>query len=115
MTSHSAAAVVVTLAISFESAKVYFEKALFIAKKFELEYIQMKIYIQSAKLYQELALPKTNSRSNYIKQALKLFQSAKNIPIVAENGAFQKEIKEELSVLTSFCKLNGIILKREVK
>jgi len=99
----------------FESAKVYFEKALFIAKKFELEYIQMKIYIQSAKLYQELALPKTNSRSNYIKQALKLFQSAKNVPIVAENGAFQKEIKEELSVLTSFCKLNGIILKREVK
>ena len=97
----------------FDSAKVYFEKALFIAKKFELEYVQLKTYLQCAKLYQELALPKTNSRGTYIKKALKLFQSAKNVPVVANNGVFQKEIKTELSVLTSFCKLNGINLKRD--
>ena len=49
----------------------------------------------------------------YIKQALKMFQSAKNVSIVANQPALQKEIKEELNILTSFCKLNGIILKRE--
>lgn len=99
----------------FESAKVYFEKSLFVAKKFDLEYIQMKTYLQSAKLYQELALPKTNHRNTHIKQALKLFQAAKSISVVPDNAAFQNEIKEELSVLTSFCKLNGINLKRDSK
>ncbi len=99
----------------FESAKVYLEKALFVAKQFDLEYIQVKTYLQCAKLYQELALPKSNNRTVYIKQALKMFQSAKNVPIVSTQTALQKEIKEELNILTSFCKLNGIVLKRTDK
>ncbi len=99
----------------FESAKVYLEKCIFIAKQFDLQYILVKAYIQSAKLYQELALPKSGSRGNYIKQALKMFQLAKNVSIVAEQKALQRNIKEELSVLTSFCKLNGIILKKDSK
>ena len=60
-------------------------------------------------------LPKTSERNNYIKQALKMFQLAKNVPIVTEQPALQKSIKEDLNVLTSFCKLNGIILKKESK
>jgi len=99
----------------FESAKVYLEKAVFIAKQFDLQYILVLSYIQIAKLYQELALPKSSSRGNYIKQALKMFQQAKNISIVSEQIALQKNIKTELNILTSFCKLNGIILKKESK
>ena len=49
---------------------------------------------------------------NYIKQALKMFQYAKNLPIVSEQIALQKLIKEDLAVLTSFCKLNGIVVKK---
>lgn len=97
----------------FESAKVYLEKALFIAKQFDLQYISVKVYLLIAKLYQELALPKSGMRGDYIKQALKMFQLAKNIPTVADSPILQKNIKEELNILTSFCKLNGIILKRE--
>ena len=96
----------------FDSAKVYLEKALYIAKQFDLQYIQVNIYLLSAKLYQELALPKTSQRNTYVKQALKMFQLAKNIGIVADNQQLQRKIKEELNVLTSFCKLNGIVLKR---
>lgn len=99
----------------FESAKVYLEKSIMISKNFDLQYILAKAYLQCAKLYQELALPKTSERSNYIKQALKMFQLAKNIPIVTEQAALQKAIKEDLNILTSFCKLNGIILKKEAK
>ena len=99
----------------FESSKVYIEKSIFIAKQFDMEYILVKDYLQCARLYQELALPKTSLRGNYIKQALKMFQLAKNVPIVAEQTALQKSIKSELNVLTSFCKLNGIILKKESK
>ena len=97
------------------ASKVYIEKSIFIAKQFDLQYILVKDYLQCAKLYQELALPKTSLRGNYIKQALKMFQLAKNVPIVSEQTALQKSIKAELNVLTSFCKLNGIILKKESK
>lgn len=96
----------------FDSSKVYLEKAIFIAKQFDLQFILVNTYLQCAKLYQELALPKTSSRGNYIKLALKMFQNAKNVPIVSEQPALQKSIKDELNILTSFCKLNGIILKK---
>ncbi len=96
----------------FESSKVYLERTIVIAKQFDLQFILVKAYLQCAKLYQELALPKTSQRGNYIKQALKMFQNAKNVPIVSENSALQKEIKDDLNILTSFCKLNGIILKK---
>ena len=96
----------------FESAKVYIEKSIFIAKQFSLENILVNDYILYAKFFQELALPKSTLRINYIKQSLKMFQQAKNLSIVQQHPHLQKRIKEELSILTSFCKLNGIILKK---
>ena len=96
----------------FDSSKIYIEKSIFIAKQFNLEGLLVNSYILYAKLSQELALPKSSLRANYIKQALKMFQLAKNVSIVAEHTYLQKKIKEELNILTSFCKLNGIILKK---
>lgn len=97
----------------FESAKVYFEKTIFLSKQFDLQFIQVKTYLSSAKLYQELALPKSAMRNDYIKHSLRMFQLAKNVPVVAEQPALQKCIKEDLNILTSFCKLHGISLKKE--
>ena len=97
----------------FESAKVYIEKSIYIAKQFGLEFVLLNSYLQSAKLYQELALPKSSKRGDYIKQALKMFQLAKNLSIVAEQPVIQKQIKEELNLFLSFCKLNGIVLKKD--
>ena len=99
----------------FESSKMYIEKTIMLAKKYDLQFILVKAFLLCAKLYQELALPKTSSRGPYIKNALKMFQNAKNVPIVAEQIALQKRIKQELNILTSFCKLNGIVLKKEAK
>ena len=99
----------------FESAKVYIEKSIFVARQFDLQGILVKNYIQYAKYYQELALPKSSMRAEYIKQALKMYQMAKNVPIVADHPYLLRNIKEELSVLTSFCKLNGIVLKKPTK
>lgn len=99
----------------FDSAKVYIEKSIFVAKQFNLENILVKDYIQYSKFYQELALPKTAHRGEYIKQALKMFQLAKNVGIVSDHIRLQKKIRDELAILTSFCKLNGIVLKKGTK
>ena len=99
----------------FDSAKVYIEKSIFIAKQFNLEIVLIKGYLLYAKLYQELALPKSSLRSSYIKQALKMFQLAKNVSIVSSHPYLQKIIKEEFALLTSFCKLNGILIKKNSK
>ena len=96
----------------FESAKVYIEKSIFIAKQFDLQDILVKDYLQYAKYFQELAIPKSSLRATYVKQALKMYQNAKNVPIVPTHPHLMRKIKEELSLLTSFCKLNGIILKK---
>lgn len=96
----------------FDSAKVYIEKSIFISKQFSLDAILADAYLLSAKLYQELALPKSSLRAEYIRQALKMFQLANDIDIISEHAYLQKLIKEELGVLTSFCRLNGIILKK---
>ena len=62
-----------------------------------------------------MALPKTTFRGNYVKEALKMFQLAKNVDIVSENLFLQRYIKEELQILTSFCRLNGIVIKKSSK
>lgn len=99
----------------FESAKVYIEKSIFVARQFDLQNILITDYLLYAKYYQELALPKTSLRGEYIKNALKMYQSAKNVPIVKSHPHLMRKIKEDLSVLTSFCKLNGIVLKKGTK
>lgn len=99
----------------FDSARVYTEKSIFISKQFDLQYILVKNYLQAARLYQELALPKSSNRGEYIKNALQMFKLAKNVSIVAEQKSIQKIIKDELNILTSFCKLNGITLKKDTK
>ncbi len=99
----------------FESAKVYIEKSIFVAKQFDLQDLLVKDYLLYAKYFQELALPKSSLRAAYIKQALKMYQFAKSLPIVDSHPHLIRRIKEDLSVLTSFCKLNGIVLKRTAK
>jgi hypothetical protein len=99
----------------FESAKVYIEKSIFIARQFNLQNILIKDYLLYAKYYQELALPKTSMRAEYVKHALKMFQNAKNVPIASDQQHIMRMIKEDLSVFSSFCKLNGIVLKKPAK
>ena len=99
----------------FESAKVYIEKSIYIARQFDLQNMLISNYLVYAKYYQELALPKTSMRGEYIKQALKMYQQAKNTPIAQTHPHIMRKIKEDLSVLTSFCKVNGIVLKKGTK
>ena len=96
----------------FESAKVYIEKGIIIAKQFEMEDLLVRLYLLYGKYYQELALPKTQSRVEYISNAIKMFQLARDKAEILENPYLQKSVKEAFNVILSFCKLNGITLKK---
>lgn len=96
----------------FDSAKIYIEKGIIIAKQFEMEELIAKLYLLYGKYYEELALPKTQARAEHISNAIKMFQLAKEKAETLENPYLQKSIKEAFSVIISFCKLNGITLKK---
>ncbi len=96
----------------FESAKVYIEKGIIIAKQFEMDDLLVRLYLLYGKYYQELALPKTQARAEYISNAIKMFQLARDKADVLENPYLAKSVKECFNVILSFCKLNGITLKK---
>lgn len=96
----------------FDSAKVYIEKGIVVAKQFEMEELLAKLYLLYGKYYEEMAIPKSNTRAEYISNAIKMFQLARDKADMLENPYLQKSVKEAFSVIISFCKLNGITLKK---
>ncbi len=96
----------------FDSAKVYIEKGIVIAKQFEMSDMLTRLYILYGKYYQELAIPKTQSRIEYLSNAIKMFQAARDKSETLENPYLNKLVKEAFSVIISFCKLNKITLKK---
>ena len=96
----------------FDSAKVYIEKGIVVAKQFEMDDLLVRLYILYGKYYQEQAIPKTQSRVDYITSAIKMFQTARDKTEILENSYLNKLVKEAFSVIISFCKLNGITLKK---
>ena len=96
----------------FDSAKVYIEKGLIIAKQYEMSDLLVRLYILYGKYYEEMALPKTQSRVEHITNAIKMFQLARDKAETTENPYLQKSVKDAFSVIVSFCKLNGITLKK---
>ncbi len=96
----------------FEATKMYIEKGLIIAKQYDMKDLIARLYILYGKYYEELAIPKTKGRSEYITNAIKMFQMARDKADVLENPYLQKSVKDAFNVLVSFCKLNGITLKK---
>ena len=58
----------------FDSAKVYLEKAIMLAKQCDLQLILVKCYVLYAKYYQEMALP---AEQSYIENILRLNKGKK--------------------------------------
>ena len=96
----------------FDATKMYIEKGIIIAKQYDMKDLLVRLYILYGKYYEELALPKTLKRTAHITNAIKMFQLARDKADVLENPYLQKLVKDAFSVIVSFCKLNGITLKK---
>lgn len=94
----------------YESAKVSIEKAILIARKFELLNLLADLYLLYGKYLQDIALIKTDAQFDYVSGASKMYKKASLIAQGIKNNYLLAKIEKSKTVLKSFCQLNGITL-----
>lgn len=97
----------------YESAKVNLEKAILVARKFELMDMLSDLYLLYGKYLQDIALVKSETQIDYVINASKMYKKAALIAQELKNTYLLTKIEKSKTVLNSFCQLNGITLKDE--
>ena len=97
----------------YELAKVHIEKAILIARKFELSNLLADLYLLYGKYLQDIALVKTDIQFDCVSGASKMYRKASLISKEIKNNYLLTKIEKSKSVLNSFCQLNGITLKED--
>lgn len=95
----------------YELAKVNLEKAILIAKKFELLNLLSGLYLLYGKYLQDIALIKSDSQLEYVQGAYKMYKKASLLAQGIKNNYLLATIDKSRTVLSSFCQLNGITVK----
>lgn len=95
----------------YEAARIHLEKAIMIARKFEMLNLVADLYLLYGKHLQDIALVKTDSQADYVINASKMYKKASMISKGIKNNYLLQKIEKSKAVLNSFCQLNGIILK----
>lgn len=95
----------------YEMARVHIEKAILIARKFELLDLLAGLYLLYGKYLQDIALVKTEAQIEYVQGAAKMYKKAGLIAQGVKNNHLINKIEKSKAVLNSFCQLNDIILK----
>lgn len=95
----------------FELAKVHIEKAVMIARKFELFNLMSDLYLLYGKYLQDIALVQKETKVDYAIGASKMYKKAYLIAQGIKNNYLLAQVEKARSVLNSFCQLNGITLK----
>jgi len=97
----------------YEFAKVHIEKAILVARKFEMLDLLVRLYLLYGKYLQDIALVSTdgeNSQLDYVMGASKMYKKAGLIAKGIKNNYLIGVIDKAKTVLNSFCQLNGINL-----
>lgn len=94
----------------YELAKVHIEKAILVARKFELLDLLAKLYLLYGKYLQDIALVKSEAQVDYVVGASKMYKKALLIAQAIKNEYLIGKIEKSKTVLNSFCQLNGINL-----
>jgi len=95
----------------YEFAKVHLEKAIMMARKFELLNLLADLYLMYGKYLQDIALVKTDMKEDYVIGAAKMYKKALLLAQGVKNSYLLTQIEKAKTVLNSFCQLNGIELK----
>ena len=94
----------------FDSAKVYIEKAILFAKKFDLHDQLVKLYVLYGKYYQESSLT-SEDKINSLMTARSLYEKTEELAKQLQNEELDMMVEKAKFNLESFCRVNKIILK----
>lgn len=95
----------------YEFAKVHIEKAIMVARKFELLDLLAQLYLLYGKYLQDVALIKSDAQTDCVIGASKMYKKATLVAQALKNNYILAKIERSKAVLNSFCQLNGITLK----
>lgn len=95
----------------YESVKIYLEKAMIIAKNFNIKYQLVELYIFYSKYLQELALASSDKKAEYVLTAKQMNNKARDISDELKLIYLTSAVEKADTILNSFCQMNGIALK----
>ena len=93
----------------YDSARIYIDRALTIAKGYDIQYQLAKLYIMSADCIRDSINSSEDKRAS-IKEAHKLYQKATDINDIYEINALSKSLAQKMNELDILSKANGITL-----
>ncbi len=92
----------------YETARINLESAMIMAKKYNMNDLLSKIYLQYGKYYQELGSVQSQKQQEYLKGASKMFDNAMDIVVSTTRNTYVKEqVDEQKNLLNAFCRTNG--------
>jgi len=92
----------------FENAKIYLEKGLAVAKKYNMNDLLSRIYLLYGDYYRLLGLVTSQSQKEYLKGSQVMYGRASELITQNGNIYLKKQIDDSLNKLNSYCSLNGI-------
>ena len=95
----------------FESAKMYIEKSLLIAKNYNIKYQLVELYLLYSKYLQDYALTLSDNKLEYVLSAQQMLKKATLISDELKLLSLTSSVERANTVLLSFCQMNGIVLK----
>ena len=93
----------------YDSARVYVERSLAIAKGYDIKYQLAKLYLISGDCHKEMANNPQNMRE-HIDNAKEMYEMARKVNEVLEINSLSKDITQKMNELDILCKANGIAL-----
>ena len=95
----------------FEMVKMYIEKALIIAKNFNIKYQLVDLYLLYSKYLQDYALVNKENKGDLVLSSQQLIKKAGLIADELKLLSLSSAVERANTVLISFCQMNGIVLK----
>jgi len=93
----------------YESARIYIDRALTIAKGYDIQYQLAKLYIMSGDCQREIAGSAEEKKDNILK-AHQLYQKAFELNKTLEINSLSKAVIQKMNELDILCKAHGITL-----
>ena len=95
----------------YDSAKVYIESAIGIARQFDLLDILSELYFLYGKYLQELSMIKSDSQKDYAISAVKMYDKAVNLAQSLHNVTLVNTIMQSNNEFRKYCHQNDIPIK----